>query len=148
MFWLFLHFLLAMSNNGTYATTNTGRPKIHMIGDKPKVSLGNVDGSLYTHLIVLRNEYQKNGVDMPAYTPVEYNYLGILAKIFIIPSRKNQIIQENVFNETAFHRFAIAMKQTQRKLDRTLKIHFVINNMISDIYNNQKRSTICTLWCW
>ena len=35
---------------------------------------------------------------MLAYIPVEFNYFETLAKIFIIPARKNHFIQENIFN--------------------------------------------------
>ena len=46
---------------------------------------------------------------MPAYTPVEFNYLETLAKTFIIPARQNQFIQENIFNYAPVRRIAIAM---------------------------------------
>ena len=59
-----------------------------MIGDNPNVSLGIVDCSIYTRRIALKNEYHKKRTDMLAYTPVEFNYLETLAKIFIIPARK------------------------------------------------------------
>ena len=48
-------------------------------------------------------------MDMVAYTPVEYNFLETLAKIFIIPARQNQFIQENIFNNAPIRRIAIAM---------------------------------------
>ena len=37
-------------------------------------------------------------MDMLAYTHVDWNLLETLAKIFIIPVRQNQFIQENIFN--------------------------------------------------
>ena len=37
-------------------------------------------------------------MDMLADTPVEFKYLEILAKTFVIPARQNQFIQENIFN--------------------------------------------------
>ena len=40
---------------------------------------------------------------------VEFNYLETLATIFIIPSRQNQFIQGNVFNNAPVRRIAIAM---------------------------------------
>ena len=46
---------------------------------------------------------------MLAYTSVEFNYLEILAKTFIIPARQNQFIQENIFNYAPDRRIAIAM---------------------------------------
>ena len=48
-------------------------------------------------------------MDMLAYASVEYNYLETLAKIFIVPARQNQFIQENVFNNAPIRRVVIAM---------------------------------------
>ena len=50
-------------------------------------------------------------MDMLAYTPVEFNYLETLAKLFIIPARKNQFIQENIFNNAPVRLIAIAMNR-------------------------------------
>ena len=44
-----------------------------------------------------------------AYAPVEYNYMETLAKTYIIPARKNQFLQENIFNNAPIRRIAIAM---------------------------------------
>ena len=80
-----------------------------MISDNPNVSLGIVDCSLYTRRIALKDYYRKKRMDMLAYTPVEFNFLEALAKIFIIPARQNQFIQENIFNNAPVRRIAIAM---------------------------------------
>ena len=85
------------------------RPNFYMISDNPNVSLGIVDCSLYTRRIALKDDYYKKRKDMPAYAPVEYNYLEKLAKTFIIPARQNQFIQENIFNNAPIRRIAIAM---------------------------------------
>ena len=85
------------------------RPNFYMISDNPNVSLGIVVCSLYTRRIALRDDYHKKQMDMLAYTPVEFNYLETLAKIFIIPARQNQFIQENIFNNAPVRRIAIAM---------------------------------------
>ena len=45
---------------------------------------------------------------MLAYTPVEFNYLQTLGKIFIIPARQKQFIQKNIF-EAPVRRIAIAL---------------------------------------
>ena len=74
------------------------RPNFHMISDKPNVSLGIVDCSLYTRRIALKDEYHKKRMDMLAHVPVEYKYLETLAKTFITPARQNQFLQENIFN--------------------------------------------------
>ena len=85
------------------------RTNFYMISDNPNVSLGNVDCSLYTRRIALKDDYQKKRMDMLAYTTVEFNYLATLAKTFIIPARQNQFIQENTFNNAPVRRIAIAM---------------------------------------
>ena len=48
-------------------------------------------------------------MDKLTYAPVEFNYLETLAKLFIIPARQNQFIQENLFNKAPVRRIAIAM---------------------------------------
>ena len=88
---------------------NRARPNFYMISDNPDVSLGIVDCSLYTRRIALKDDYHKKRMDMLAYTPVEFNYLETLAKIFIIPVRQNQFFQENIFNNAPVRRNAIAM---------------------------------------
>ena len=85
------------------------RPNFYMISDNPNVTLGIVDCSLYTRRIALKDDYHKKRMDMLAYTPVEFNYLETLAKIFIIPARQNRFIQENIFNKAPVRRNAIAM---------------------------------------
>ena len=85
------------------------RPNFYMISDNPNASLGNVDCSLHTRRIALKDDYHKKRMDMLAYTLVEFNYLETLAKTFIIPARQNQFIQENIFNNAPVRRIAIAM---------------------------------------
>ena len=80
-----------------------------MISDNPNVNLGIVDCSLYTRRIALKDDYHKNRRNMLTYAPVKYNYLETLAKAFIIPARKKQFIQENIFNNAPIRRVAIAM---------------------------------------
>ena len=41
--------------------------------------------------------------------PAHYNYIETIARTFIVPSRQNQFIQENVFNNTPIRRIAVAM---------------------------------------
>ena len=85
------------------------RPNFYMISDNPNVSLGNLDCSLYTRRIALKDDYHKKTMGILAYAPVENNYLETLAKTFIIPARQNQFIQENIFNNAPIRRVAIAM---------------------------------------
>ena len=55
------------------------RPNFYKISDNPNVNLKIVDCSLYTRRIALKDDYHKKRMDMLAYTPVEFNYLEILA---------------------------------------------------------------------
>ena len=41
--------------------------------------------------------------------PAQYNYMETIARIFIILSRQNQFIQENIFNNAPIRRVAVAM---------------------------------------
>ena len=84
-------------------------PNFYMTGDNNNVTLGIVECSLYTRRIALKDDYHKKRMDLLAYISVEFNYLEILAKTFIIPARQNQIIQENIVNNAPVRRIAIAM---------------------------------------
>ena len=85
------------------------RPGFYMISDNPNVSLGIVDCSLYTRRIALKDYYHKKGMDMLAYAPVENNSLETLAKTFIIHTRQNHLIQENIFNNAPIRQVPIAL---------------------------------------
>ena len=74
------------------------RPNFYMISHNPNVRLGIVDCSSYTRRIALKDDYHKKRMDVLAYALVEYNFLGTLAKTFIILARQNQFLQENIFN--------------------------------------------------
>ena len=80
-----------------------------MISENPNVSLGIVDCSLYTRRVMLKEDYHKKKMSQLAYDPVEYNYMETLARIFIIPARQKQFIQEIIFNNAPIRRIAIAM---------------------------------------
>ena len=85
------------------------RPIFYTIIDKPNVSLGIVDSSLYTRRIVLKDDYHKKRMDMIAYVPVEFNYMETLAKIFIILARQRQFFQRNILNNAPVRLFAVAI---------------------------------------
>ena len=85
------------------------RPIFYMNSDNPNVSLGIVDCSLYTRCIALNSEHDKKRMDMLAWASVEYIFLEILAKIFIIPARQKQFIQDNIFNNAPIRQVAITM---------------------------------------
>ena len=82
-----------------------------MTGDNPNVSLGIVDSSLSTCPIALKDDYHKKRMDMLAYTPVEFKYKETFAKVFTIPARQNQLIQENILNNAPVRRIAFAMNR-------------------------------------
>ena len=100
------------------------RPNFYMISDNPKVSLGAVDCSLHNRRIALKVDYHKKRTDMLPYTPVEFNFVGNLAKIFIIPARQNQFIQENVFNNAPVCRIATAMNKNSAFTGSYTENHF------------------------
>ena len=85
------------------------RPNFYMISENPNVSWGIVVCSLYTRRVLLKEAYHKKRMSQLDYAPVEYNYMETMAKIFIIPARQNQFIQENIFNNAPIRRKAIAM---------------------------------------
>ena len=85
------------------------RPTFYMISDKPNVSLGIVHCSLYTRRTAFKDDYDKKRMEMLAYTPVEGNCMEILPKTSINPARKNQFIQESIFNNAPNRRIAFAM---------------------------------------
>ena len=85
------------------------RPIFYIFSDNPNISHGIVDCSLYTRRFALENDYHKKRMDMLAYTPVQHNYLETQAKIFVIPARQNQFLQEYIFNNAPARRIAIAM---------------------------------------
>ena len=68
----------------------------YVVSENPNVILRYVDCSLYTRHIALKDEYHKKRLDMLAYVPVKFNYLETLAKKFVIPTRKNQLIQKKI----------------------------------------------------
>ena len=72
------------------------RPNFYVISGNPNVNLGIVQCSLHTRRIALEDDCDKK-IGMLAHTNVDYNYLEILSKIFIIPARQNQFILENIF---------------------------------------------------
>ena len=77
-------------------------PHFCVFSDNPNLQLGIVDCSLYTRHIPLKDDYYEKRMDMLAYAAVEFNYLEILAKTFIISTKQNQFIQENILTRLKF----------------------------------------------
>ena len=65
------------------------RPKHYTIIDNPNINFWIDDCSLYTRRNVLRDDYHKKRMDSLAYTPVEFNYMETIAKIFINRAGQN-----------------------------------------------------------
>ena len=86
------------------------KPNFYKSGHNPNISLGIFDFSLYTRRIALRDGYHKKRTDKLACTPVQFYNLEYLAKVFIIPSKWNQFIQKNIFNNAPVRCIGIAMK--------------------------------------
>ena len=84
------------------------RPNFYMLSDNPNVSLNIVDCSLFTRRILVAESNHQNLQRNLERRPAHYNYMETIARTFIIPSRQNQFIQENVFNN-APKRIAVAM---------------------------------------
>ena len=85
------------------------RPNFYMLSDNPNVSLKIVDCSLFTRRILVaepNHQYLQWNLERE---PAQYNYMETIARTFIIPSRQNQFIQENVFNNAPIRRIAVAM---------------------------------------
>ena len=85
------------------------RPTFYIISENPNISLGKVDCSHYTPRFALNNDYRRERMDILAYTPVEFKYLGTLAKTFVIAARKNQFFQEKIFDNAPVRRTSFAM---------------------------------------
>ena len=85
------------------------RPNFYMLSDNPSVSLKIVDCSLFTRRILVaepNHQYLQWNLERE---PAHYNYMETIARTFIILSRQNQFIQENVFNNAPIRRRAVAM---------------------------------------
>ena len=80
-----------------------------MLSDNPNVNLKTVDCSLFTrrNLVAEPNhQYLRWNLQKE---PAHYNYMKFIARTFIIPSRQNQFIQENVFNDAPIRIIAVTM---------------------------------------
>ena len=67
------------------------RPFSYILSERPNVSLGVVDCSLYTQCVMLEEDYHKERMFQLAFAPLDYNYKEILTKTYItepICSRK------------------------------------------------------------
>ena len=79
------------------------------LSENPIVCLKIVDCSLFMRRILVAEPNHQNLQWNLEREPAHYNNMETIARIFIIPSRQNQFIQENVFNKTPIRRIAVAM---------------------------------------
>ena len=80
-----------------------------MLSDNPNVSLKIFDCSLFTRRILVaepNHQYLHRNLERE---PAQYYYMETIARIFIIPSRRNQFIQANIFNNARIRKVAVAM---------------------------------------
>ena len=85
------------------------RPNFYMLSDNPNVSLKIADCSLFTRKVLVAEPNHQNLQWNLEKEPAHYNYMETIARTFIIPSRQNQFIQENVFNNAPIRMIAVAM---------------------------------------
>ena len=80
-----------------------------MLSDNPNVNLKTVHCSLFTRrILVAEPNHQYLRWNLPK-EPAHYNYMKFITRTFIIPSRQNQFIQVNVFNNAPIRIIAVAM---------------------------------------
>ena len=108
------------------------RPNFYMISDNLNVSLGIVDCSLYTRRIGINDDYHRKKLDMLAFTPVEFEDVETLAKIFISRARKTKSFRKTFLTMHQFVGLLLQWIRTLHSLDLILKIHSGINNLNSD----------------
>ena len=85
------------------------RPNFYMLSDNPNNILKNVDCSLFTRRILVaepNHQYLQWNLEKES---AQYNYMETIARKFIIPSRQNQFIQENILNNAPVRRVYVAM---------------------------------------
>ena len=69
------------------------RPNLYMLSDNPNLCLKNVDCSPFTRRILVAELNQQCLQWNLEREPAHYNYMEMIARTFIIPSRQNQFIQ-------------------------------------------------------
>ena len=79
------------------------------LSENPIVCLKIVDCSLFMRRILVAEPNHQNLQWNLEREPAHYKNMETIARIFIIPSRQNQFIQENVFHKTPIRRIAVAM---------------------------------------
>ena len=100
---------LLLTNTKVRIKLFRARPNFYMLSDNPKSSLKIVDCLLFTRKILIaepNHQYLQWNLERE---PAQYNYMETIARTFNIPSRQNQLIQENIFNNAPIRRVGNAM---------------------------------------
>ena len=106
---LFIGEKLLLPNTKVRIKLFRAGPNFYMLSDNPSVSLKIVDFSLFTRKILVaepNHQYLQWNLERKL---AHYNYMETIARTFIIPSRQNQFIQENVFNNAPIRTIAVAL---------------------------------------
>ena len=101
-------------------------PNFYMISNNLNASLRKSDWSLFICRIALQDDYHKLKMQMPACTPVEYNYSESLQNTFISSARKkNKIFQETISAMLYFVELPWRIIQILHfnSVERSVKIH-------------------------
>ena len=80
-----------------------------MISYNPDVSFKVLHCSLFTRRVVVNEVYHQTIKYQSTHQPACYDFMETIARTFIIPSRQNQFIQQNVFNNAPIRRRVIVM---------------------------------------
>ena len=84
------------------------RPNFYLLSHNPNVSLKDVDCSLFPTKILVaepNHQYLQWNLEREA---AQYNYMEIIARIFLIASCQNKFIHESIFNNAPIRRVDVA----------------------------------------
>ena len=102
----------------------------YMVSASPNNILRNVDCSLCSRRIARKYDHHKKRRDIFAYTPVQFNYGRLLQRLSSF-LRKNSWSKKTFPTILQFLGMLLQCIQTLHSLNRLLKIHSGINNLIS-----------------
>ena len=100
------------------------RSNFYMISYNPHVSFKVLDCSLFTRRVDVNEVYHQTINYHLTHQLTCYNFMETIARTFIIPSRENHFIQENVFNNAPIKKVAIAMNNNSAFIGHFLENPF------------------------
>ena len=106
---LFAGEKLLLPNTKVRIKITRARPYFYMQSDNPNVSLKIGDCSLFTRTVLVaefNHQYLQWNLEKE---PAQSNYMETIARTFVIPSRQNQFIQENIINNAPIRRISVAV---------------------------------------